>query len=188
MNIVKTICPECEARLEFPADFDNVVCSGCGATHRVKDHNGAISLHVVRTGPVEWEDQGHARDAAANMAEEARNQAELAELDELIVEVEADIEAVRAREQSEPLQLGCAAFGVFGLVLFVIAGFMLVARSLVGGPLFYLALVFVTIVGIARIRQKLKTQPSATELRADRLRLEETLAEFEAERSRLRGR
>ncbi|HWN99284.1 MAG TPA: hypothetical protein VNS63_08450 [Blastocatellia bacterium] len=183
MNIVKTICPECEARLEFPADLDNVVCSGCGATHRVKDYNGAISLQVVRTGPVEWEDQGR----AANK-EKAANQEALAELDELIDEVKADIEAVRAREQSAPLQMGCAAFGIFCLVLCVIAGFMLVGRSLVGGALFYLALILVTIIGIARIRRKLKTEPSPATLRRDRLSLEETLAEFEAERSRLGGR
>lgn len=183
MNIVKTICPECSASLEFPSDFDNVVCSGCGATHQVRDHNGAISLRVIRTGPVDWQDQSEARQSGVSV-----DQSSVAELDELITEVEADIEAVRARGQSRPLQMGCAAFGVFGFVLLVIAAFMLVGRSLVGGPLFYFALVLVTIMGIVRARQKLKTQPASSELRADRLRLEETLAELEAERSRLAGR
>ena len=189
MNIVKTICPECEAPLEFPADFDNVVCSGCGATHQVRDHNGALSLRVVRTGAVDWEDQSHARHAAANdESATSIDGAGLAELDELIAEVESDIEAVRAREQSGPLRIGCAAFGVFGLVLAVIVGFMLVGRSLVGGWVFYLALALVIILGVARVGRKLKSQVPASELRADRLRLEEALAGLEFERARLTRR
>jgi hypothetical protein len=185
MNIVKTICPECEAPLEFPADFDNVVCSGCGATHQVRDHNGALSLRVVRTGAVDWEDQSHARHATANESATSIDGASLAELDELIAEVESDIEAARAREQSGPLRIGCAAFGVFGLVLAVIVGFMLVGRSLVGGWVFYLALALVIILGVARVARKLKSQVPASELRADRLRLEEALAELQRDRSRL---
>lgn len=185
MNIVKTICPECAAPLEFPADFDNVVCSGCGATHQVRDHNGTLSLRVIRSGPVNWDDRGHAHHAGANIEESAS--IDEAAIDELIAEVESDIEAVRAREQSGPLQLGCAAFGVFGLVLTVIVVFMLVGRSLVGGWVFYFALALVAIIGVARIRRKLKSQAPAAELRADRLRLEETLAELESERARLSG-
>lgn len=186
MNIVKTICPECESPLEFPGDFDNVVCSGCGATHQVRDHNGAISLRVVRTGAVDWEDQSHTRHAAANIESATSiDGAGLAELDELIAQVESDIEAVRAREQSGPLRVGCAAFGVFGLALAVIVAFMLIGRSLVGGWVFYLALALVIILGVARVARKLKSQVAASELRADRLRLEEALGELEAERSRL---
>jgi len=186
MNIVKTICPECSASLEFPSDFENVVCSGCGATHQVRDHNGSISLRVVRSGPIDWEDRGHTRDAASSVESLGSvDDAGLTELDELIAEIESDIEAVRAREQSGPLQLGCAAFGVFGLVLTVLVVFMLVGRSLVGGWVFYLALALVTILGVARVRAKLKDQIPSVELRADRLRLEETLAELQRERSRL---
>ena len=186
MNIVKTICPECSASLEFSSDFDTVVCSGCGATHQVRDHNGSISLRVVRSGPIEWEDRGYNRSATSNSGSlGSLDQMSLAELDELITEIEADIEAVRAREQSGPLQLGCATFGVFGLVLTAIAAFMLIGRSLVGGWVFYLALGLVTLLGIARVRAKLKDQIPASELRADRLRLEETLAELRRERARL---
>ena len=189
MNIVKTICSECEATLEFPADVDNVVCSECGATHEVRDYNGTLSLRVVRGGQVDWQDQGHARDAAADIEETASSdEPAITELAELIAEVESDIEAVRAREQSGPLQLGCAAFGVFGLLLTVVVVFMLAGRSLVGGWVFYLALALVTIIGLARIRRKLESQAPADELRADRLRLEETLAELESERARLVGR
>ncbi|MFY9608972.1 MAG: hypothetical protein WAU45_10220 [Blastocatellia bacterium] len=180
MNIVKTICPECSASLEFPSDVDNVVCSGCGATHQVRDHNGAISLRVMRTGPVDWQDHSEARQPAASI-----HQSSLAELDGLIAEIESDIEAVRARQQSGPLQLGCAAFGVFGLVLTVIVVFMLVGRSLVGGWVFYLALILVTLLGVARVRAKLKDQTPAARLRADRQRLEQTLVELQSERSRL---
>ena len=103
----------------------------------------------------------------------------------MISEIEADIEAIRAREQSGPLQLGCAAFGVFGLVLAVIVGFMLVGRTLVGGWVFYLALAIVILLGVVRVRAKLKDQIPASALRADRLRLEETLAELQRDRSRL---
>lgn len=180
MNIVKTICPVCSAALEFPSDVDSVICSGCGATHQVRDHNGSVSLRMIRTGPLEWQDLSEARQPASSI-----DQSSLAELDELIAEVESDIDAVRAREQSGPLQLGCAAFGVFGLVLTVIVGFMLAGRSLVGGWLFYLALAVVILLGVARVRAKLKDQIPSSELRADRLRLEETLAELQLERSRL---
>lgn len=183
MNIVRTVCPECSASLEFPSDFDNVVCSGCGATLQVRDHNGLISLRVIRAGRLARDDQSQVRQPAAGI-----DQTSLAELDELIAEVESDIEAVRAREQSGPLQMGCAAFGVFGLVLTVIVAFMLVGRSLVGGWVFYVALALVTLLGVARVRAKLKGQIPASELRADRLRLGQTLAELQRERSRLAGR
>jgi len=186
MNIVKTICPECSASLEFPSDFDNVVCSGCGTTHQVRDHNGSISLRVVRSGQIDWEDRGHTRDTASSAEQSgSTDDAALTELDELIAEVESDIEAVRAREQSGPLQLGCATFGVFGLVLTVLVVFMLVGQSLVGGWVFYLALALVILLGIARVRAKLKDQIPASQLRADRVRLEETLAELQRDRSRL---
>ena len=186
MNIVKTICPECSASLEFPSDFDYVVCSSCGATHQVRDHNGSISLRVVRGGPIEWEDRGHTRDAASSTESRGGiDDADLTELDELIAQVEADIEAVRAREQSGPLQLGCAAFGVFGFVLTVLVVFMLVGRSLVGGWVFYLALALVTLLGVARVRAKLRDQIPRSALRADRLRMEEMLAELQRDRSRL---
>ena len=176
MNIVKTICPECSASLEFPSNVDNVVCSICGSTHQVRDHDGATSLRVIRSGPA----SARARSSGASI-----NQSSLDEVDELISEVESDIEAVRAREQSGPLQLGCAAFGVFGLVLTVIVVFMLAGRSLVGGWVFYLALALVILLGVSRVRAKLKDQIPASQLRADRMRLEETLAELQRERSRL---
>ncbi|HYV04213.1 MAG TPA: hypothetical protein VFB82_06500 [Blastocatellia bacterium] len=186
MNIIKTICPECSASLEFPSDFDTVVCSGCGATHQVRDHNGSISLRVVRSGPIESEDRGYNRSATSAAGSlESVDEMNLSELDELIAEIESDIEAIRAREQSGPLQLGCAAFGVFGLVLMAIAVFMLIGRSLVGGWVFYLALALVTLLGIARVRAKLKGQIPESELRTDRLRLEETLAELQKDRARL---
>jgi hypothetical protein len=180
MNNVKTICPVCSAALEFPSDVDSVVCSSCGATHQVRDHNGSISLRVIRTGPLDWQPDSEARPPAASI-----DQTSLAELDELIADIASDLDAVRAREQSGPLQLGCAAFGVFGLVLTVIVVFMLAGRSLVGGWVFYLALVVVILLGVARVRAKLKDQISSADLRADRLRLEETLAELQLERSRL---
>ena len=185
MNIVKTICPECSASLEFPADFANVVCSVCGSSHRVREHNGTISLEVIRSGPAEWEDQSGARHVADRPEEAVKLDAPtLGELDELIGEIEADIEALRAREQSGPLQMGCAIFGVFGLVLSVIIIFMLVAQTMVGGPVFYAALALVTLLGIARVRAKLKGQTPISELQAERRRLEQMLAELHRDRAR----
>lgn len=172
MNIVKTICPECSASLEFPSDSDNVVCAVCGATHQVRNHNGAISLRVIQTGPLAWEHP-------------AATEPGLDELDELIAEIESDIEGVRAREQSGPLQVGCAVFGIFVSVLAIIVVFMLVGRSLVGGWVFYVTLALVTLLGVARLRAKLKHQTPASELRARRAQLEETLTELQRERSRL---
>ena len=103
----------------------------------------------------------------------------------MIAEIESDIEGVRAREQSGPLQLGCTIFGVFVSVLAIIVVFMLVGRSLVGGWVFYVALALVTLFGVARVRAKLKHQTPASELRAQRAQLEETLTGTERERSRL---
>ena len=173
MKIVKTICPECSASLEFPSDSDNVVCAVCGATHQVRNHNGATSLRVIQTGPLAWEQHPAATEPG------------LDELDELIAEIESDIEGVRAREQSGPLQVGCAVFGIFVSLLAIIVVFMLVGRSLVGGWVFYVTLALVTLLGVARLRAKLKHQTPASELRARRAQLEETLTELQRERSRL---
>ena len=64
---------------------------------------------------------------------------ELAELEGALEEKREEIEDVRARELSGPLQLGCALFGLFGIVLATIVAFIVVAKDYFGGWLFICA-------------------------------------------------
>jgi hypothetical protein len=181
MEIVKTNCPECHEALEFPRDFDNVICSGCGTTFQVREYKSVFNLLPI-------EKPGRAAAQRAEMAGAADLvvvEARLAELDELIEEVGAEVEVLRSREQSGPLQIGCAFFGLFMLGLTVIIGFMLLGRGYVGHWAFYLTLAAALLLGIARARRKIASPQQVEQFRKDRLYLEQGLAEMESERGRL---
>jgi len=79
----------------------------------------------------------------------------LAELDEKIDELASNIEQLRIREQSGPLELGCALFGVFCATIVVFAVFATVARSYFGGWVFYLVLAAVILAGFYRVVPKI---------------------------------
>jgi len=111
----------------------------------------------------------------------------LAEIDELMEEAEAEIESLRSREQSGPLQRGCAFFGLFMTVILVIAVFMLVGRGYVGSWLFYVSVAGVIIVGIVRIRRKLVSADQVDEFRRNRTEIENDLTRLQSERDRLQG-
>jgi len=111
----------------------------------------------------------------------------LAEIDELMEEAEAEIESLRSREQSGPLQRGCAFFGLFMTVILVIAVFMLVGRGYVGSWLFYVSVAGVIIVGIVRIRRKLISADQVDEFRRNRTEIENDLTRLQSERDRLQG-
>jgi hypothetical protein len=180
MEIVKTSCPQCQKPLEFPRDFDNVICSFCGAAFRVREYKGTINLSAA--GPsVELLPFGAEEAGDAMAVIESR----LAELDDLIAEVGSEIENLKSREQSAPLQKGCSFFGLFLLVITVIALFMPLGRNYFGNWLFYLALAAVVLVGIRRIRRKLQTPAQIDQLSQERLQLEDGLAQLDAERSRV---
>ncbi len=177
MEIVKTTCAECGGALEFPRDFDNVICAACGAAYQVRQYKGAINLIAIKP-------DGDSRLLRAGFGE---LESKLAELDEVIEELSGQVEVIRSREQGAPLQLGCAVFGVFSLVLLVIALFMTVARPLFGEWIFYLALLAVVLLGAKRVQRKLATRREVEQLREERLQREAALVDLEQERDRLRG-
>jgi LSD1 subclass zinc finger protein len=180
MEIVKTSCPQCQRPLEFPRDFDNVICASCGSAFKVREYKGTINLSAAGQS-IELLPSG------ANEAEYglAVIESRLTELDELIAEVNSDIEDLKSKAQSAPLQKGCSFFGLFLLVITVIALFMPLGRKYFGNWLFYLALAAVVLVGIRRIRRKLQTPAQIAQLSEERRRLEDGLAQLEAERSRV---
>jgi Flp pilus assembly protein TadB len=109
----------------------------------------------------------------------------LAEIDGLIEEAESESESLRSREQSAPLQGGCAFFGLFMMIIFVIALFMLVGKGYVGSWLFYASVAVVILLSLARIRRKLVSSAQLEKLRQDRVQIEEGLAQLQAERDRI---
>jgi LSD1 subclass zinc finger protein len=173
MEIIKTNCPECRQILEFPRDFDNVICSSCNSQFQVRQYKGVINLL-----PIEKPADLTAQDLSVI-------EARLAEIDEIIEEAGTEIEILRSREQSGPLQLGCAFFGLFMLGLTVIIGFMLLGRSYVGHWAFYLTLAATLLLGFVRTRRKLASRSQVEQFRQQRLQFENGLAELESERDRL---
>jgi hypothetical protein len=177
MEIVKTTCQECGGALEFPQDFDNVICAACGAAYQVRRYKGAINLVAIKPGD-------ESRSLRAGFGE---LDARLAELDEVIEELSGQVEVIRSKEQGAPLQMGCAVFGVFTLALLVIAFFMTVARPLFGEWVFYLALLAVVLLGAKRVRRKLASSREVEQLREERAEREAALADLEQERERLKA-
>jgi hypothetical protein len=178
MDIIKTNCPKCASPLEFPKDFDSVICAKCGAAFQVRTYKDAINLSLKdQTTSYEMDE------AEALVVVEAR----LAELDELISEADAEVEALKSRELSAPLQTGCSFFGLFMLVIIVIAAFMPFGRKYFGNWLFYLAIALVILLGLQRIRRKQTSPAQIEQFRAERLNVEAGLAQLEAEREYVRS-
>jgi prefoldin subunit 5 len=180
MNIIKTTCPQCQKLLEFPRDFDNVICAFCGAAFQVREYKGTINL--LATGQ-----SAELLPPGADESEDAMSvvEARLSQLDELIAEIGSEIEALKSREQSAPLQKGCAFFSLFLLVIIIIVLFMPLGRRYFGNWLFYLALAAVVLAGVKRIRRKLQSPAQLEHLSQERLQLEDDLAQLESERSRV---
>ena len=176
MSVISTYCPRCRRPLEIPAEFDNVICPACATAYWIRRSRGAISLSEKWP---ETEDLRRGENAVAVV------ESRLAEIDELIEETESEIEILRSREQSAPLQKGCALFGLFWTVIIVIALFMLLGRSYFGGWMFFGAVAFVILLGLARMRRKLVGAVHPQELRRDRMQIEDGLAQLRAERDRI---
>ncbi len=178
MNIIKTNCPKCESLLEFPRDFDSVICAKCGASFQVRAYKDAINLSLKdQTISTEMDE------TEALAVVEAR----LVELDELISEADAEVEALKSRELSAPLQTGCSFFGLFMLVIIVIVAFMPLGRKYFGNWLFYLAIALVILLGLQRIRRKQASPAQIEQFRRERLNVEADLAQLEAEREYVRS-
>jgi LSD1 subclass zinc finger protein len=175
MEILKTSCEVCRSPLEFPRDFDNVICAACGAAYQVRQYKGAINLVAVKQD----------EESVSLQAGFGELEARLAGLDEIIEDLTAQVEVIRSKEQGAPLQMGCAVFGVFSLVLLVIAFFMTVARSYFGEWPFYLSLLVVVLFGAKRMHRKLTSRVEVEKLREERQQREIALADLEDERDRL---
>ena len=170
MDVLKTNCPECTSPLELPRDFDNVICVACGAAFRVREHKGAINLSPIKP-------------RASSEADDSDEK--LAALDEEITRVTSEIDETKSTEQSGPLQVGCGIFGIFWLVIVVIAIFMTIAKGYFGTVWFYVSLAVVIVLGGLRLRRRLTSRHQLDRLRAERLRLQEELDGLEAERDLL---
>ncbi|MEK6320803.1 MAG: hypothetical protein AABN33_03875 [Acidobacteriota bacterium] len=176
MNDILTHCPRCRCSLEIPPDFDNVICRGCATAYWVRRHGGVISLSEI------WpEEENPLRATNTGMVIERR----LADIDELIEEAESEIAALRSGEQSAPLQMGCAFFGLFMMIIMVSALFMMLGKKYFGSWMYYASIAAVILFGLARIRHKSVSPLQREKLRQDRLLMEDGLAQLETERNRI---
>ncbi len=176
MSPISTYCPRCQRPLEIPMDFDNVICSGCATAYWIRRHLGAINLSEM------WPD---AEDLQRRNNASALVDSRLAEIDELIKETESEIESLRSKEQSAPLQKGCAFFGLFTSVILVIVLFMLLGRGYFGSWLFFAAVGAVIFLSLARMRRKFARSEYFEVLRQDRHMAEDGLARLLVERDRV---
>src|SRR5258708_35732478 len=172
MDTVRTNCLECGKALEFPRDFDNVICAGCGTAYLVREYKGAINLSVIGGGAA-----NHRAISLSGNGSGALETVELrlSELDEVIADAELQIEALRSAEQSAPLQIGCSFFGVFMALILVIVAFMPLGKAYFGGWLFDLALAAVILLGAKRVRSKLAGPAEIVRVRPERQRPERAL-------------
>lgn len=153
-----------------------MICAGCATAYTVRRHRNAINL--LEAGPTP---DVPLRSSHAIAVIDSR----LAEIEQLIEETESEIESLRSRQQSVPLQKGCAFFGLFTLVIVVIVLFMLLGRGYFGSWLFFAAVAVVILLGLVRMRRKLAGSAQLEGLQEDRRAAEERLAELRAERDRV---
>jgi len=177
MSAITTYCPLCQRALEIPAEFDNVICPGCATAFWVRRHREAINLSEM------WPD---ADDSLRVRNAKSLIESRLEELGGRIEEVEDEIEVLRSREQSAPLQKGCAFFSLFMAIILVIVLFMLLGRGYFGSWLFFLAVAVAVFLSLFRIRRKLAGSRHIEGLRVDRLNAEQTLIHLRAEFDRSR--
>ena len=180
MEIIKTQCPSCQGPLEFPRDFDNVICNICGTSFRVRQYKGNINLSAIGE---DQPDPASIEDAENLLAIDAR----LAELDEDIEKVREEIEVLKSNEQIAPLQMGCAFFGMFGFILLILALFTTVGKNHFGGWLFYLSIAAVIFLSAMRMKRKMPNPEKIQYFRKERATLEEALGQLESERARIQN-
>ena len=177
MDNLVTQCPRCRFSLEIPPDFDNVICIGCATAYWVRRHGGALSLSEM------WSDAKYPAPAETEAGPLINRR--LAEIDEMMEEAELEVEALRSREQSPPLQMGCAFFGLFMAIIVVSALFMLLGKSYFGSWIFYASIVAVAVLGFVRIRRKSVSRAQREIVHRDRLLAENGLSQLAGERDRL---
>lgn len=171
MAIISAKCPDCGSGLEFPQGVTSVSCAACGNPYDIVTFKGAVVMIPSGSG-------------ALSAFAGKRDKDLMAALDETIQEVGAEVEALKSQELGAPLELGCALFGTFGLIVLVLAAFTTVARRYFGGPIFYVSLLAVIALGLLRLRRKLTSRRQRDEVREHRITLENELKDLEDLRKR----
>lgn len=166
-------CPRCETNLRPGPNQRRIVCPRCG------------SIWLTSQLAVSYDPDSAPIPLNEDMSPEAVAESRLADLEEAILQHREEIEALRSRELSSPLQLGCSFFGLFFAVLLVIAVFMLLGRAYFGGWIFYACLTVVVLLAVYRIRNRLIESVPSSNLRSDREILEHDLNDLEAEYQRI---
>ena len=169
MTSLSANCPRCGSSIEIVAASDEIVCGSCSTSYRVGWGQRVPSLSEIARP-------------------ESSIKSELAEIDEIIEATSGEIEDLRSREQSGPLQLGCAIFGMFSVVILVLVFFMFLGKDYVGGWLFYLSLSAAIVLGLTRIRKKLMTSREREDLRQIRMQLESEMAALDSEKALISNR
>jgi hypothetical protein len=164
MTNLSARCPRCGSSFEIIATSEEVACGSCATRYRVGRDQGIVSLSEIARP-------------------ESSIENELVKIEEIIDSTSSEIEELRSREQSGPLQLGCAVFGVFSVIILVLVFFMLLGKDYIGGWLFYLSLSAAIVFGLIRIRRTLMTSAEREELQRRRIELEGELAILDRERS-----
>lgn len=175
MNVILTLCPRCRSSLEIPPEFDNVICRGCSTSYWILRHGDALSLSEI------WPADEDTQRAGNSVLDRS-----LAEIEVLLEEAESERDVLKSKEQSAPLQMGCAFFGLFMMIILLIALFMFLGKEYVGSWAFYTAIAGVLLLGVARIRRKVIGPARREKLQCDRILIEDRLAELQTERRRLR--
>jgi hypothetical protein len=176
MSTIRSLCPRCGASIEIPPEARSIICTACGASYLATYSEGSISLASIEESAAGSFDSAFAAGAAL-----------LATLNEEIDRLKAEVESLRSREQGVPLEAGCALFGLFGLVIVVLAVFVTVARTYFGGWLFFLVLGVIVALALRRMRARLTSSGQLRALRERRTELESGLAMMEAESERVSG-
>src|SRR5262245_25711012 len=177
MGARKSTCSACGSDLGFPHNGSAIACPTCGAIH-----NPDISSESELSGKPA--DSLLSVSVMAGVTPEEAQEL-LAELDEKIDELASEIETLRIREQGAPLELGCALFGIFCLIIVVLAMFATFARAYFGGWLFYLVLAIAVAAGLYRIAPKIIGRAELPRLARKRAEIEATLARLRTERKRI---
>jgi hypothetical protein len=109
----------------------------------------------------------------------------LEELDEEIAAANDRVEELKSREQSRPLQFGCAVFGAFTFSIFIIVVFMGLGRSYFGGWLFYLCLGSLVLLTILSLRRRVPSALALERIRREREEVASILHRLQSHRELL---
>jgi hypothetical protein len=187
MDGIKSSCPRCGNMIEISSDLDSIICSACGVAYTVRRMEGSIGLAASRSDSERAETQPGVMTKDGEIGRFMAVTDRLALVEEDIESVTSDIELIRSKEQGAPLQLGCALFGVFALVVLVLGFFATVGKSLFGGWFFYLSIVAVALASLKGLSKRLMGPAERRALGVRKARLEGILKDLSTEQQSLKS-